>query len=150
MFAWHTCWYHVPLNDFILGSPHGYWNRIHWIRIPDTDSMWCCVSSTRHEDYARCAAGLELTHSVTRTVTQHSTQLWSGSRPCGGKVVFESRSPIRIGFGSKVPCGELHAWIFIEIVFIRCIICYQNKLTSLTNTLHFFYGTIAVPFVMFV
>ena len=40
------------------------------------------------------------------TVTQHSTHLGSGSRPCGGKVVFGSGFPIRIGFGSKVACGE--------------------------------------------
>ena len=88
------------------GSPHGYWNRIHWIWIPDPDSKWCCVSSTRHADNAHCTAGLEHTHSVTRTVTQHSRQLESGSSPCGSKVLFESRSPIRIGFGSKVSCGE--------------------------------------------
>ena len=35
-------------------------------------------------------------------------QCGCGSRPCGGKVVFESESPIRIGCGSKVPCGKPH------------------------------------------
>ena len=34
------------------------------------------------------------------TVTQHCT------RPCGGKVAFGSGSLIRIGSGSKFPCGE--------------------------------------------
>ena len=45
-----------------------------------------------------------------RTVTQHSTRLRSGSRPCGGKVVFESGFQIHTGSGSKVPCGEPVSW----------------------------------------
>ena len=40
------------------------------------------------------------------TVTQHSIQLGSGSRPCWGQVVFGSKSPICIGSGSKILCGE--------------------------------------------
>ena len=36
---------------------------------------------------------------------QHAARMLIG--PCGGKVVFESISPIRIGCGFKVPCGEL-------------------------------------------
>ena len=47
-------------------------------------------------------------HALFRnTVTQHSAQLGSGTRQCGGKVVLRSgsSSPIRIGSGFKVPCG---------------------------------------------
>ena len=35
---------------------------------------------------------IALLDGISRTVTQHSTQLGSGSRPCGGKLVFESES----------------------------------------------------------
>ena len=46
---------------------------------------------------------------ISRTVTRScTTQLGSGSRPCGSKVVFGSGSPIRIASGSKVPCVEPH------------------------------------------
>ena len=55
---------------------------------------------------------------------QHSMQLGSGSRPCGGKGVFESGSPIRIGYGSKVLCGESHYLsLLISIVTISTIKC---------------------------
>ena len=47
------------------GSPHGYWKRIHWIRIPDPDSMWACMSSTRHIDYAHCTA-----HALSRSTAR--------------------------------------------------------------------------------
>ena len=87
-----------------MGSPHGHWNGIHWIRIPGTDSKWSRVSSTRHEDCAHCTAGLD----PMLCPTQHSTQLRSGSRLCGGKVVFGSGSPIHIRSRSKVLCGESH------------------------------------------
>ena len=62
---------------------------------------------SRHADYAmHCWTG---SHALFRsTVTQNSAQLGSGSRPCGGKVVFRSGSPFRIRSGSKVPCGEPH------------------------------------------
>ena len=58
------------INNYLVvsqwGSPHGHRNRIHWIRIPRIlDSMWYRVSSNmskRHEDYAHCTAGLDLTH----------------------------------------------------------------------------------------
>ena len=40
------------------------------------------------------------------TVTQHSMQLTSRSRPCESKMVFGSGSLICIGSGSTVPCGE--------------------------------------------
>ena len=79
----------------VWGSTHGHWKRIHWIRIPDPVLMWSCVSSTRR--------------ATTRFALldfQHSTQHRSGSRQCGGKVVFGSGSPISIGSGSKVLCGE--------------------------------------------
>ena len=52
---------------------------------------------------------LRALHCWTGTHTlcyAHNTQPGSGSRSCGGKVVFESRFPICVGFGSKVPCGE--------------------------------------------
>ena len=42
------------------------------------------------------------------TVTQHSIQLESGLRSCGGKVVFASRSPMRIGSRFMVQCGDSH------------------------------------------
>ena len=88
------------------GSPHGYWNRIHWIRIPDPDSMWCCVSSARHADYTRIALLDWNSHTLLRALSRSTARI--GSRPCGGKVVFESRSLICIGFGSKVLCGVPH------------------------------------------
>ena len=56
-----------------MGSPHEHWNRIHWIRIPDPDSMWSRVSSTQHADYAHCTAELDF-----------------GLRPCRGKVVLDA------------------------------------------------------------
>ena len=71
-------------------------------RIPDLDSMWSCVSSTRQADYAHCTAWLDLFHCYA---AQHAARIWI-SRPCGGEVVFESRSPIRSRYRSKVPCGE--------------------------------------------
>ena len=37
-------------------------NRIHWIRIPDPDSMQSRVVCTLHANYAHCTAGLDLTH----------------------------------------------------------------------------------------
>ena len=49
----------------------------------------------------------------SRTVTQHSTQLGSGSRPCGGKVVFGS------GSRSKVPCGEPQ-WSLAVVTHLCC------------------------------
>ena len=46
-------------------------------------------------------------HALSQsTGTQHSMQLESGLRLYGGKVVFEPGSPIRIGSGSKVLCGD--------------------------------------------
>ena len=41
-------------------------------------------------------------------VTQHSTQLGSGSMPGGSKVVFGSGSQFRIGLGFKILCGGPH------------------------------------------
>ena len=41
------------------------------------------------------------------TVTKHSMQLVSGARLCGGKVVFGSRSLMRIGSRSKNPTSKL-------------------------------------------
>ena len=80
------------------GSPHGHWNRIHWIRIP----MWSRLSCTvRRLRALHCWTG-------SRTLTRRSKPFGSGSRLCGGKVVFGSGSSIRIGSGSKVPCGEPH------------------------------------------
>ena len=71
----------------------------------------CGVAWAPHGMQTTRIAQLEWnSRTVTRAVTQHSTQLGSGSRPCGGKVVFESGSPICIGFGSKVPCGEPHCF----------------------------------------
>ena len=35
--------YSTPFSILIMnhwGSPYGHWNRIHWIQIPDVDSMW--------------------------------------------------------------------------------------------------------------
>ena len=62
--------------------------------------------------YAHCTAELYLT-----AVMQHSTQLArSGLRPCEVKTVFGSRSPISIGSGSKVPCGE-HHWVSKKVIF---------------------------------
>ena len=70
---------------------------------PDPQSGFNVVACELHMAHRLCAL-----HYLTasRTVTQHSTQLGSGSRPCGGKVLFETGSLIRIGCGSKVPCGE--------------------------------------------
>ena len=44
------------------------------IRIPDPDSMWCCVSSTRHVDYAHCTAGLELTSTLLRALSRRTAR----------------------------------------------------------------------------
>ena len=87
----------VSIQILVLqwGSSHGHWNRIHWIWIPGPDSMWSRVSSTPHT-----------TTRISLLDWQHSTQLRSGSRPCGGKVVFGSGSPICIGSKFKVTCGE--------------------------------------------
>ena len=49
---------------------------------------------------------IALLDRILRNVTKHSTQHGYGSRSCGGKVVFESGSSIRIGCGSTVPCWE--------------------------------------------
>ena len=53
-------WTHYILCKW--GSPHGHWNRIHWIYILDPDSMWSRVISARHADYEHCTAGLDLMH----------------------------------------------------------------------------------------
>ena len=102
-------------DTLLWGSPYRHWNRIQWIQIPSPDSMWSRVSSKRHEDCTHCTAGLDLTHCPT----QHSVQLGSGSRSCGCKMVFGSRSSIHIGSRSKVPCGEpLHPllWCCLSVV----------------------------------
>ena len=50
-----------------------------------------------------------ISHPSSRsTVTQHSAQLRSDSRPCWGKVVLGFGCRIRIGSRSKVLCGEPH------------------------------------------
>ena len=73
---------------------------------PQSGSMLSRVNSRCYEDCAHCTAGLDLMHCPM----QHSKQLGSGSRSCGGKVVFGFESPIRIGSRSKVPCGEPQSW----------------------------------------
>ena len=83
------------------GSPHRHWKQIHWIRIPNLDSMWSHVSSTRHTYYAHCTTWLDLTHCHA---AQHTA--WIQIKAVWRKVVFEAGSPIRIGCESKVPCGE--------------------------------------------
>ena len=85
------------------GSPHEHRNQMHWILIPDPDSMWSRVSSTRHSDARIAQLGW-----ISRTVTQYSTKIGSESKPRGDKVVFESGSPICIRSRSKVPCEETH------------------------------------------
>ena len=48
----------------------------------------------------------DLMHCPGALSLQLSTQFGTESRPCGGKVVFGSGSPICIRSRSKVPCGE--------------------------------------------
>ena len=97
-------WINIP-DKWYWGFPHGHWRRIHWIRIPDLDSMWSRVSSTRHETTCMRCTRLDW---ISGTVWGHCraarhAQLGSGLRPCGRRV---SGSPIHIGSESKVPCGE--------------------------------------------
>ena len=83
------------------GALHmGHWNRIHWIRIPDPDSMWSRVNCTRHADYSHCTARpISLTlHAISRsTVTQHSNPGTArNSDPDRGRVEAWSGLCIRI------------------------------------------------------
>ena len=88
---------------YIMGLSTWALKRIHWIQIPDPNSMWSRVRPWA--PYGTQTTRIALLDWISCTVTQHSTQLGSGST-CGGNVVFESGSPISIGSGSKVPCGE--------------------------------------------
>ena len=55
-------------------------------------------------------------HLLSRnTVTQHSTQLGSGSKPWGGKMVFGYRSLICIGSGTRVMCEEPHHYLYYDL-----------------------------------
>ena len=65
----------------------------------------CAVTGAPHSTQAMRIALLDHLW-ISRTVMEPITQLGSGSRPCGGKVVCGSRSPICIGSGSKIPCGK--------------------------------------------
>ena len=101
--SWYLKWF-----CYCWDSPHRHWNRIHQIWIPDSDSMWSCVSPTWPQITHFALLGWILTHCPggRRTVTQHTMQFGSRLRLCGGKVVFGFGSPSCIGSGSKVPCGE--------------------------------------------
>ena len=52
---------------------------------------------------------------ISPTVTQYSEQLGSESRSYGGNVVFGSGFPIRIGSGSKVPCGKPQYELYLVV-----------------------------------
>ena len=81
-FLSNTWQYHsdyVIMNSVFLGnlvqywgSSHEHWNRIHWIRISDPDSIWSHVSSTQHADYAHCTAGLDFTHCHASSISRSS------------------------------------------------------------------------------
>ena len=70
----------------------------------DTDPIriQCGRAWAPHGTQTTCIALLTHCHAAQNAL------LGSGSRSFGGKVVFESGSPIRIECGSKVPCGEPH------------------------------------------
>ena len=68
------------------------------------------------------------THFIMHTVTQ----LKSGSRMCVGKVVFESGSPIPIGFRSKFPCRE-------PLYQIKYRILQHNFSNAVTQSMHIFF-----------
>ena len=106
-----TCYLIYSMYDFKMilgGSPHRHWNRIYRIRILDPHSMCCRVSSTRHAGYAHYTAWLEIMHCYVRChAALHAARIWIEAvwRQSG---LWTRIPPIRIGFGSKVPCGEPH------------------------------------------
>ena len=59
------------------GSPHGHWNRIHWIKIPDTDSMWSPLGHVRAPQTTHncCWTG---SHALLRAVAARSSDLDRG------------------------------------------------------------------------
>ena len=95
-FLWHL---HGALH---MGTENGFTGSGSpiWIQ--------CGLALTPHGmQTARIALLDSGSHALYQsTVTQHNKQLGSGSRPCGSKVVFGSRSLIHIRSGSKFPCEK--------------------------------------------
>ena len=112
----------------IWGSPHGHWKRIHWIRIPDPDSMWSRVSSTRHADYGHCTAWLDLTHCHA---AQHAARIRieAVGRQSGLWIwIQDPRYPHRIrvrGHVWRAPICNAFTYTFCFLVFWRILFCRQ-------------------------
>ena len=123
----------IGSNLNLWGSLHGYWIRMHWIRIPDPYSMWSCMSSKRHKECAHCTAALDL----TRCPMQHITQLGFGLWSCGGKVVFGSGSLIHIRSGFKVPCGEPQYVLLCSCILVTEYSDFLFVYTFFPSFLHF-------------
>ena len=123
-------------GSVLLGSPHRHWNRVHWIRITNPDSMWSHVSSPQFVCYAHCTAGLDVTHCLgaLSCSTAHSLDPDRGCVETKWSVDPDPRSVSDPG--SKVPCRDSHDLIKFLIALKALLfkrILLQSAVVSLCN-----------------